>query len=302
MNGRLAFPDGHYGWPAFLVATCLGFFGCATRPATGPLPREFESLTIYCYQPSDPLQLPTVPHVQVGAKCTRRLLANCEYHRRWVLGKGAYPARARTADGRTVRLSISMYGAFFAIEDQEGFWDLAESQQKEWERIRAFADLRVFQEALFKPLEAQQRPALRLVKIGEKYGYLDEAGRVAVHPRFDDALPFSGGLAAVRVGNPDEGKWGYIDPSGRFVIEPRFAGASFFSEGMAAVTVDDFFFGKQGYINRRGQMVIEPQFDGAWPFVNGTAQVWFGDGEGPFDSRLVDKKGTFITARYRGPP
>jgi hypothetical protein len=110
---------------------------------------------------------------------------------------------------------------------------------------------------------------------GEKFGFLDARGnKVIIAPQFDDAQPFSEGLAPVRVGDADSGRWGYVDTTGRMVIQPKFTWAGPFSEGRAAVTVGDLLKGKQGYINRAGEMVIEPQFDTAGLFVGGRARVF----------------------------
>ena len=109
---------------------------------------------------------------------------------------------------------------------------------------------------------------------GDKFGFLDPSGnKMIIAPQFDDAQPFSEGLAPVRVGDADSGRWGYVDTTGRMVIQPQFTWAGPFSEGRAAVTVGDLFEGKQGYINRAGEMVIEPQFDTAGLFIAGRAQV-----------------------------
>ena len=48
---------------------------------------------------------------------------------------------------------------------------------------------------------------------------------------FDDALPFSGGLAAVKT----NGVWGYIDTNGEFSIDPAFEEAGSFVGNLAAV-------------------------------------------------------------------
>jgi hypothetical protein len=290
-------------WLAFLVGICASVTGCEGHRRSGPAvsPQEFQSFTIYVDgEDRPPSELPSTPHVQVGPRRARRLFPNCRHHGRWVLGKGYYFAVARTTDGREVRLSISLYGAFFVIEGQRGWWGLEGPSATEWERIHKRAGWRVFhQGAVFEPLRRHPDPGLRPALIGGKYGYVDKAGLVVIEPRFDDVMHFSEGLAAVRVGDPDDGKWGYIDTSGRFVIEPRFAGASFFSEGLAAVTVDDFFDGKQGYVNRQGEMVIAPQFVMAWPFVEGLAVVATGDGrDGTGDTRCINPRGEVVTGRY----
>lgn len=49
-----------------------------------------------------------------------------------------------------------------------------------------------------------------------KYGYIDETGRVAVEPRFEEASEFSEGPAVVRAGDG----YGFIDKSGKYVWKP----------------------------------------------------------------------------------
>jgi hypothetical protein len=64
------------------------------------------------------------------------------------------------------------------------------------------------------------------------WGYIDTNGNVAIAPRFDDATPFSHGLAAVRDGD----LWGYIDTRGRWVIPARYDDArAFGKQGTALV-------------------------------------------------------------------
>ncbi|MGK3799683.1 WG repeat-containing protein, partial [Enterococcus faecium] len=49
-------------------------------------------------------------------------------------------------------------------------------------------------------------------------GYVDEAGKTIVTPKFTGARSFSEGLAAVEEGI----KWGFIDHTGKFVIKPQY--------------------------------------------------------------------------------
>ena len=48
---------------------------------------------------------------------------------------------------------------------------------------------------------------------------------------FDDALPFSEGLAAVK----NNGLWGYINTDGEYVVQPQYSEATSFTGGCAAV-------------------------------------------------------------------
>jgi hypothetical protein len=53
-------------------------------------------------------------------------------------------------------------------------------------------------------LSASKTENLVVTQVGEKYGYKDNNGNLAIAPRFDNAYEFFDGLAAVRV----DGKWG----------------------------------------------------------------------------------------------
>jgi hypothetical protein len=77
------------------------------------------------------------------------------------------------------------------------------------------------------------KPAPVPVKIGERFGYSDESGMIVIDPLYDEAFPFSDGLARVKLG----AKFGYIDQKGRTVIQPDFSEAADFSEGLAAVKI-----------------------------------------------------------------
>jgi WG containing repeat len=62
-----------------------------------------------------------------------------------------------------------------------------------------------------------------------KVGFVDADGQFKISPVFDDGLPFSGGLAAVKVGE----KWGFIDGTGSQVVPPKFDAAFYFRDGVA---------------------------------------------------------------------
>jgi hypothetical protein len=91
------------------------------------------------------------------------------------------------------------------------------------------------------------------VKAGNKWGYIDKAGKYVISPQFDDANRFSDGLAPVKLG----GKYGYIDKTGKYVINAQFDFAGLFSDGIAPVELG----GKWGFIDKTGKYLISPQFD-----------------------------------------
>ena len=92
-----------------------------------------------------------------------------------------------------------------------------------------------------------------MVGTGGKQYYIDQAGRVAIGPKFDFGSPgeFHYGRASARIG----GVAGYIDRTGAMVIRSRSSSNNpDFSDGLAAMEVG----GKWGFIDTTGTMVIKP--------------------------------------------
>jgi hypothetical protein len=120
---------------------------------------------------------------------------------------------------------------------------------------------------------------LAAVREGGSWHFIDENGTRAIDRDFDEVKSFAEGLSAVKVG----GLWGYIDRSARMVIPPHFMAARDFRSGLAAVLVGRLpdsgsvpFNRKWGYIDRNGKIVIAPRFDDAYPFSEGLARVNIG--------------------------
>ena len=106
--------------------------------------------------------------------------------------------------------------------------------------------------AVYDEIDDEFEQHVAAVRLGKKWGYIDEAGRLVIGPWFDEAFGFSEGLAPVRQGD----KWGYIDHTGSFVIEPKYDDADYFDDVYAEVEMD----GKWGLIDRAGDWVLEPEF------------------------------------------
>ncbi len=84
-----------------------------------------------------------------------------------------------------------------------------------------------------------------------KYGFIDHSGRYIINPTFDNAKPFTEGLAAVRLNK----RWGFVKKSGEMQIPnnyPLFADE--FSAGLAVVS--DPVDGAQMYINTDGRTLF----------------------------------------------
>ncbi|MBS3030609.1 MAG: WG repeat-containing protein [Dolichospermum sp. DET50] len=123
--------------------------------------------------------------------------------------------------------------------------------------------------------------SLHPIKIGDKYGYIDQTGRVVIQPQFDSADDFSEGMAVIRIGK----KYGYVDTMGELLIPPQFDFTLDFSEGLAMVNIDN----KYGYISKNGQLIIPPQFDDASDFYEGLTMVEIDNKYG-----YIGKNGQFV--------
>lgn len=151
-----------------------------------------------------------------------------------------------------------------------------------------------------------------------KYGYMNATGKVVVKAKFQRALEFSEGLAAVKVNRT----WGYIDTTGKFKIEPNFADCGPFTNNRAIVTnkeeqevyidkhgnvipiqlkqyykLNDFREDMavintkdgKGYIDTSGNVVVPPQYQIAHDFHDGLALVSYGSMNG-----YINKSGDII--------
>jgi hypothetical protein len=111
--------------------------------------------------------------------------------------------------------------------------------------------------------------ALFRVLQGGKWGFIDASGRLAIPARFDQAEPFSEGLAAVRLG----AKLGYVDETGRMVLEPTFSPAGAihrpFSSGLAAVRIGN----REGFMDRTGKLAIPARYATVDDFSEGLAMA-----------------------------
>jgi len=101
-------------------------------------------------------------------------------------------------------------------------------------------------------------------------GYVDKkSGQTLIPFKFEEASPFSDGLAAVK----SHDIWGYIDTTGSMVIDPRFELAGAFTSGHAEVVIDN----QAGVVDRNGKLVVETQFARAIPLTEDIVLV----AEGP---------------------
>jgi len=136
---------------------------------------------------------------------------------------------------------------------------------------------------------------MAVIKIDNKYGFIDYKGKIIIEPIYEEANPFIDKeypnkpdliLAAVKI----NGKWGYINTDNKFIIKPNFSDATPFWDDLAAVCNSE---GKWGHINKKGEEIIKPQFDMAIAFTKtdgGLAKIKNSDGKWGY----IDKTGKII--------
>lgn len=164
------------------------------------------------------------------------------------------------------------------------------------------------------PLRLTVEGRLQPSRSNTKFGFVDASGEFKIAPVFDEALPFSDGLAAVRKG----AKWGFVDQAGEVVIQPQFEAAFYFLDGVAVVA-EQFRFvlidrsgrvvargyqfpeltregrtpagrdGKWGFLDAHGTVAIALKFDAVSQFSGGLSAVKVGRRWG-----YVDRDGKLV--------
>ena len=148
-----------------------------------------------------------------------------------------------------------------AAENNDSF---AVRQGTEWRLVRR--DGSPLGNEVFDYIGEFNEEMLAPVKKKDKWGYVNDNGKIVIDLQFDGAKEFSGGLAAVK----QQGKWGFIDKLGIMKIQPQFSEVfSGFSESLAAVQSPQ---GK-GYIDKHGILLLPRDSRYLGPFKNGVAEI-----------------------------
>ncbi len=129
------------------------------------------------------------------------------------------------------------------------------------------------------------------IKIGEKWGYMNTDGKLAIPAKYDHVTSFNSGFAVVKLGSTfivlnrkgeeamiqesgvldvksfsekmapfksKDKRLGFIDSNGKVSIPAQFESVGYFSNGLAWAKTQT---GTLGYINPKGEWVIQPQFE-----------------------------------------
>lgn len=169
------------------------------------------------------------------------------------------------------------------------------------------------------PQKSSDPARLMPKQIKDKWGYVNNKGKIVIPPQFDTALPFNDGFAQVGMLDKESSnnknargyKWGFIDERGRIIVELQYAALRDFSEGLAAIAVpskekeglsyrDTVIHNlRWGYVDRSGRIVIAIKFLSAGDFSENLAAVDVGEASKSMCARpskfgYIDKTGAFV--------
>lgn len=117
---------------------------------------------------------------------------------------------------------------------------------------------------------------------GDKVGFLNDSGYLAIPPVFDEAGSFSGDRAIVRMND----FWGIVNSDGTFVLPPAFDEIVRSRNDMFRVRIG----GRWGLVNNLGAFIVPPTFDALRDFdSDGLAKFSVGTSIGYLnsDGRIV---------------
>lgn len=92
------------------------------------------------------------------------------------------------------------------------------------------------------------------MKLNDKWGFIDRFGHEITPIRYDEVDNFTNGLAPVQIND----KWGFLDKKGKEIIPLKYDEVNNFILGLASVQLN----GKWGFINEIGNEVIPFKYDG----------------------------------------
>jgi hypothetical protein len=136
------------------------------------------------------------------------------------------------------------------------------------------------------------------VLLNNKYGFTDLDGNEVAPPKYDSVGDFYDGRAQVVINK----KWGFIDLDGNEVVSLKYNSARNFCEGRATVTINK----KYGFVDLDGNEVVPLKYDSVGDFSEGRARVKLNNNFGfvDFDGNEViplkyDKVYDFYNGRAR---
>lgn len=102
-----------------------------------------------------------------------------------------------------------------------------------------------------------------------KFGYIDSTGKYKINPQYEQAFPFSKGIAWVKLEKESLKGWGIIDTEGKLITDTLFEKYRYSAGKFTAVKQGD----KWGFITSDGKVLVPPAFEEVQNFAEGYAAV-----------------------------
>ncbi|HEY0652926.1 MAG TPA: WG repeat-containing protein [Chryseosolibacter sp.] len=99
----------------------------------------------------------------------------------------------------------------------------------------------------------EESEGLRAIKKDNRYGFVDNRGRLRIANRYENVRSFSNSLAAVMI----RGKWGFINHDDQIAIQPVYDHVEQFKNGFAVVKQKELY----GLIDKSGKLVIPARYE-----------------------------------------
>lgn len=133
-------------------------------------------------------------------------------------------------------------------------------------------------------------------KAGQEFQYIDQEGRIAINPQFNQATVFRDGMALVQTSG-DIPKWGFIGEDGKFLISANYTNATTFNENLAWVVSEN---SAPSVINTKGEVQFTLQSaEYVRIFNNGLAAFSKMASDGKMQWGFVDNQGNIkINAQF----
>lgn len=135
---------------------------------------------------------------------------------------------------------------------------------------------------------------LALVKVDDKYGFIDKKGTFVIKPIYSYARDFVNGFAVIGAKMYNKIIWGIIDKSGKIILSPLYPELLDFSEGLIAFKSS--LSNKWGFLDETGKTVIRDKFVSVSSFKNGLAHIYDGLSRG-----FINKNGILICSENYKP-
>jgi hypothetical protein len=122
----------------------------------------------------------------------------------------------------------------------------------------------------------------------EKWGYMNEAGKVLMEPQFTGTQPFVEDKAIVNV---EQNHYGLIDRQGKFIIKPQYASLIYLGENRYALGKSHdperpYFFQKYAIADSAGHIYTGFIYNGVSHYKDGIASAYTGE-----MTFFIDKRG-----------